>query len=118
MDTTQQTGARGEEEAAAYLRSAGYHILFRNWRYGHYELDIIAKKNEMLHFVEVKTLSTSQQVYPEVHLTGKKMESMKKAARQYLFLHPGYTQIQFDLVSVILRNGADAEIFLIEDIYS
>ncbi len=44
-------GADGETLAAEWLTGKGYEILHRNWRHSHYEIDIIALKNKMLHFI-------------------------------------------------------------------
>ncbi|MDZ7319254.1 MAG: YraN family protein, partial [candidate division KSB1 bacterium] len=46
-------GKLGENLAAKFLEEKGYHILERNYRYGHGELDIIAEKDGMLIFIEV-----------------------------------------------------------------
>lgn len=110
-------GLQSEQVAAIYLSNNGYTILHRNYRHSRYEIDIIASKDDILHFIEVKSLSSSDQVYPEVHVTRKKMESLKKAARQFLFENPGFSLIQFDVLSVVLKKDAPPEFFLIEDVY-
>ena len=48
-------GQRGEEIAARFLLSEGFDLLHRNWRSGRYELDIVARKEGVLHIVEVKS---------------------------------------------------------------
>lgn len=48
-------GKHGEELAAVYLQAQGYQIVFRNFYSKYGELDIVAKKNNLLVFVEVKT---------------------------------------------------------------
>ena len=55
MTTTQHTGRQGEEAAARWLLDHGFTLLHRNWRQGHYELDIVAARKGTLHFIEVKT---------------------------------------------------------------
>ena len=57
MTTTQHTGRLGEETAARWLLDHGFTLLHRNWRQGHYELDIVAARKGTLHFIEVKTAS-------------------------------------------------------------
>lgn len=55
LSSTKQLGNLGEEMAAKYLKKQGYKILDRNFRYKSYgEIDIIAKRREDLHFIEVK----------------------------------------------------------------
>ena len=110
-------GYQAEEFAEDYFRKKNYSILHRNYRHSHYEVDIIASKDNILHFIEVKSLSSSDQVYPEVHVTRKKMESLKKAARKFLSQQKGYTDIQFDVLSVVMKKDAAPEFFLIEDVY-
>jgi len=52
-------GTEGETLAAQWLKEKGYEILQRNWRHSHYEIDIIALKNKMLHIIEVKSRNFS-----------------------------------------------------------
>jgi putative endonuclease len=48
-------GDRGEQLAAGYLAERGWVILHRNYRIGHREIDLVARRNEVVAFVEVKT---------------------------------------------------------------
>lgn len=50
-----ETGKRGEQSAASFLAGKGYTVIDRNYRCGHLELDIIAKNDTYVVFVEVKT---------------------------------------------------------------
>ena len=50
MTAAAETGRAGERAAAEYLRRAGYEICALNWRQGRYELDIVARREEVLHF--------------------------------------------------------------------
>ena len=52
-------GDDGEKRAAEYLKNEGYDILFKNWRLYGGEIDIIAFKDDVLVFVEVKTMPNS-----------------------------------------------------------
>ena len=52
-------GKAGENAAVAYLEQKGYLIRDRNWRKGHFELDIVAAKDNELIVVEVKTRSNN-----------------------------------------------------------
>ena len=49
------TGRYGEALAVDYFEKKGFEILHKNWRESHWEVDIIAVKNDILHFIEVKT---------------------------------------------------------------
>ena len=59
MASHNQLGKEAEQMAVSYLTTKGYEILHCNWRYSHYEIDIIAIKNELLRIIEVKSLKSS-----------------------------------------------------------
>ena len=48
-------GKEGEQDAVDFLIENGHTILERNFRFGHAEIDIISRKDNILHIVEVKT---------------------------------------------------------------
>ena len=52
MIDRQERGAAGEAFTVDWLRSNGFLIVERNWRYDHYEVDIIATRRGVMHFVE------------------------------------------------------------------
>jgi len=113
----QETGKIGEDIATEYLSNKGYKIIARNWRFKHYEVDIIASKNNLLHFVEVKTRNTLQFGYPEESISKDKMKHLKNAAAAFQFQHPKWKYIQFDALAIQLKLGSAKEIYFIEDIY-
>lgn len=117
MATHNELGKAGERLAAQYLEKAGYTIICKNWRHAHYEIDIIATKGKKLHFIEVKTRSSSYYGYPEEQVTRKKFGYLKNAADEYLFLNPGYSWIQYDILSVIVNKNQPPEYFLLEDVF-
>ncbi len=84
-----KTGQEGETLAIQYFTAKGYTILHCNWRYSHYEIDIIAHKDDMLHFIEVKTRTNAKYGHPEESVDKKKMENLMKAGEAYLFQNPG-----------------------------
>lgn len=49
-----ETGKTGEKLAADWLEKKGFTILEKNWRHKRLEVDIIAEKDNLLHFIEVK----------------------------------------------------------------
>ena len=117
MATHNDTGKHGENLAGIYFTQKGYEILYSNWRHGHWEVDIIATKNNMLHFIEVKTRTSEKYGYPEENIDRKKIRYLINASEQFLFLNPQWQRIQFDVLSIILLKNKDPEYFLIEDIY-
>jgi putative endonuclease len=117
MATHNQLGKEGEEMAADYLVKKGYALLHRNWRYGQNEIDIIARKDAVLHFVEVKLRTTNKFGYPEESVTKQKIRFLMRAADQFLFLNPQYKNICFDILSITAPTDATPEFFFIEDVY-
>lgn len=111
-----KTGASGEELACRYLEEKGYTILHRNWRYSHYEIDIIAEKNDRLHFIEVKTRRSQQFGMPEDALSRRKIKNLIEAADEYIHLTGIIRNIQFDCLAINLYKNS-FNIFLLEDIY-
>ena len=112
-----ETGKRGEDLAAAYFEKHGYFLLYRNWRYRKWEVDIIATRNGMLHFIEVKTVSTLFFGHPEEKISKKKISNLINASEQFLYQHPKWQRIQFDVLSITMLPGKSVEYFLIEDVY-
>ena len=117
MATHNQLGLEGENIAAAYLVQRGYQILFKNWRYSYYEIDIIATRTNKLHFIEVKTRSSSYYGYPEESVTKKKFKFLQQAADEFLYQHPQYRWIQYDILSIIQTGNKAPDFFLLEDVF-
>ncbi len=111
-----ETGKKGEALARVYLEQNGFIILHCNWRYSHYEIDIIASKNNTLHFIEVKTRRTTTYGYPEESVSGTKRKSLLKGAEEFLYQNPGWTRIQHNILSISLIRNSPPEYFFIEDI--
>lgn len=110
------TGNLGEQMAEKYLLDKGYAILHRNWRYKNWEMDLIAEKNNKLHFIEVKTRRTTTFGYPEDGVSKKKVRNLMGAAEEYVLLHPHWKLIQFDVLSITMEKNKEPEFFLIEDV--
>ena len=117
MASHNEIGKSGEELAVAWFREKGYEILHCNWRHSHYELDIVALKNNWLHFIEVKTLNHTSFGYPEDSVTKKKFKHLQRAADEYLFLNPGHKWIQYDILSITFFQNKEPEYFLLEDVF-
>lgn len=97
-----ETGRWGEAVAADYLTSKGYAIAERNWRSGHYEIDIVAYKGSRIIFVEVKTRSNLYDDPLEAVDRNKAMRLIR-AAIVYVEAHNINHDIQFDIIAV---NGS------------
>ena len=100
MLSRSQIGSLGEEAATNYLRQNGFMICARNWRQGRYEIDIVAQKAGIIHFIEVKTRRAASLLKPEETITTTKAVAMRRAAAAYLAQHPTTEEIEFDLIAV------------------
>ena len=115
--TNKDTGNKGEELAVQALEERGFNILERNWHFKYWEVDIIASRENRLHFVEVKTRTNQKFGYPEESITRDKMQSLKNAAEAYQEKHPEWKYIQFDVAAITLNGDKLREFLLIEDVY-
>jgi putative endonuclease len=111
------TGSFGEGLASSYLTEKGFILLHQNWRHGHWEVDIIAQKDTVLHFIEVKTRRTKKFGHPEEAVTKKKIQNLINASEEYLYQFPQWKRIQFDILSITILKKEPVEYFLIEDVY-
>jgi len=112
-----ERGKAGEALGRRYLEKKGYSVLFCNWRSGHYEIDIIASKNDKIHFIEVKTRYSIKFGYPEESVTNKKFYYLKNAAAIFLGQFKEVKMIQFDILSISIIYGKEIEYYFIEDVY-
>ena len=117
MAAHNQIGKDGEALAKGYFEERGYRILHQNWRFKHWEVDIIASYNNILHFIEVKCLRGKNRGFPEQTVSKKKIQNLMNAAAAYTDLFPGEHKIRFDVLAITLQKNIPAEYFLIEDVY-
>lgn len=117
MATHIDFGKLGEKLAGEFLTGKGYTILHYNWRHSHFEIDIVALKNGLPHFVEVKTRSSTYFGEPEESVSKKKIRCLLQAADEYLFQHPQYTNFQVDILSIMIHPQEGPQYFFIEDVY-
>jgi len=102
MQSRTQLARRGEDLAARYLASRGWTIVGRNVRCGRSgELDIIAEREGLLAFVEVKTRRSDAFGTPAEAVTWRKQTRIRRLARDYLARErPRAGAIRFDVVEV------------------
>ena len=112
-----QTGKLGETIAIPHLTEKGYTVLHQNWRHSHWEVDIIASKDNILHFIEVKTRRTKKFGLPEENVNKKKIQYLINASAEYLHLHAEWKRIQFNILAISIIKNEPVEYFLIEDVY-
>ncbi len=115
----QSLGQWGEEQAVNYLEGKGYFVLARNVHTAHGEIDIIATREEVLVFVEVKTRRSHSFAFPEAAFTFRKQAHMVSAAQHYLEQHPETSDTwQFDVIAVEGQPGGKIQIEHFENVIS
>lgn len=82
--TNYQVGHDAEVKAASYLRTNGFEILGLNWKTRYCEIDIIAKHQKIIYFIEVKSRKNSKQGYGYEYVTPKKLQQMQFAAEMWV----------------------------------
>lgn len=110
-------GIIGEQIARAHLEENGYRILEVNWRYGRAEIDIIAKLNGVLVFVEVKTRRSADHGEPEDFVDYKKEKQLEFASLAYIERKDHEGEIRFDIIAIIFENRELYKINHIEDAF-
>lgn len=102
-------GLKGEALAISYLKKKGYKILEKNYRTKFGEIDIIASKDGVVVFIEVKTRSTDAFGAPEESVTRDKQERIKKIALYYLKDLKNLPALRFDVISIELKPEPQIE---------
>ncbi|MDE7279989.1 MAG: YraN family protein, partial [Oscillospiraceae bacterium] len=96
----QELGKFGENAVAYYLEKKGYRIVRRNYRVTGGELDIIAEKDGVIAFVEVKTRAPEPLVNGLEAVTAAKKKMMIRTSEEYSYRFPHDLQPRFDVVWV------------------
>ncbi len=110
-------GRHSEIMAQNYLRSLGYTILETNWRSGHKEIDIIAKDENIIVFVEVKSRTNDIFAKPEDAVNFKKIKNIVRAANTYLISHNIENDSRFDIITLLLMPSGEYKIEHIKDAF-
>jgi putative endonuclease len=99
-------GNIGEDLAVRYLRNDGYEIVARNYRFQRGEIDIVARENRILVFVEVKSRRTKSYGEPEDSVTIRKRRQIHKVAEGFLYENNiQNTECRFDVISIFFEGG-------------
>ena len=109
-------GDRGEALAAAHLERAGWEIADRNFRLGHREIDLVARRGEVVAFVEVKTRAGLGFGHPLEAITHRKRREIQMVAAAWVDRHgrPG-DLYRFDAIAIQLPGGGAMELEHVED---
>jgi putative endonuclease len=117
MAAHNEFGRAGEQMAAEWLKQQGFHLICRNWKSGRYELDIVASRAEVLHFIEVKSRHGDLFGNPEDWVDRKKGNHILAAGEAFQIKFPEWKQVQYNILSILLAADGKSDFFLIEDVY-
>lgn len=110
---TTEIGLQAEEAVVEYLQSNGYDIIAKNWKTKTCEVDIIAYKNQMIYFVEVKYRSTQHQGRGFDYINKRKIRRMNYAAQLWVYKNNWYGGYALSAASV---SGGDYTVEFTEQI--
>jgi len=96
-----ELGKLGEQIALNFLVKNGYSIIEKNWYFQKAEIDIIAKKEDVLVCVEVKTRSTNEFGDPQDFIDSKKIKLLVKAMNYYVESKDLDVDVRFDVIAII-----------------
>lgn len=113
----QRVGRMGEALARTHLEKIGYSVLHDNYRGKSGEIDLVARKDGVLVFVEVRTRKARGFGTPEESITQAKRDRMVALAHEYVQAHPAdHSEWRIDVVAIELgRTGAPSRVEVIEN---
>ncbi len=100
-----ELGKQGEELAVSFLIKQGYQIISRNYRYQKAEVDIIARKEDILAIIEVKTRSTADFGDPQDFVKGKQIQNLVKAVDFFVNERGLVVEVRFDIIAIIKNQS-------------
>jgi putative endonuclease len=112
-----ELGKLGEDLAVEYLLKNGYEILDTNWTFQKAEIDIIAKKENTLAVVEVKTRSSIDFGLPQDFVKPKKIQLLVKAINEYVISKNLDVEVRFDIIAINKERKSFAIEHLIDAFY-
>ena len=113
--TTTSVGQAAEQAAAEFLQRQGFEILQHNWRTRWCEIDLVARKDDCVHFVEVKYRSQDLQGSGLEYITAAKLKQMRYAADFWTSEHRWSGEINLAAMEVSEPDFAISE--FVETIY-
>jgi putative endonuclease len=112
-----ELGRKGESLAKTHLENAGYEILDENWTHGKAEVDLIAYKDKVIIFAEVKTRTGNAFGEPEDFVDARKQKMLVSAADEYIYLMDHQGDVRFDIISILFDKQANYTLKHIEDAF-
>ena len=116
MADSHDLGAGGEDLAAHHLVRKGWRIVARNWRFGHREIDLIARRARTVAFVEVKTRARLRWGHPLCAVDARKREEIQRVARAWHARHGRRgDEYRFDAIAVFRDDAGVLHVEHVED---
>jgi Predicted endonuclease distantly related to archaeal Holliday junction resolvase len=81
---TVEKGERGENTALNYLYTKGLKLIARNWRYRHYEIDLIMEDDLFVRIIEIRSLTFPNIIEPQMTIKGQKQKGLIIAANKFV----------------------------------
>jgi putative endonuclease len=110
-------GRKGESLAKEHLEAQGYEILDENWTHGKLEVDLIAYKDRVIIFTEVKTRTGNGFGEPEDFVDARKQKLLADAADEYIYLMDHQGEVRFDIIAILFSNETNYKLKHIEDAF-
>ena len=111
-------GRSGEDAACDLYRRLGFEVVERNYRAGRGEIDLVLRRDETIVFCEVKTRRSDRWGLPSEAVDYAKQAQLRRLAAAWLAdRRPGYVEVRFDIVSVIVRESGQDEVTHIPDAF-
>ena len=106
-----RVGADGEDLVATYLKKSGATIVARNWRIKEGEIDLVARKNGILIFVEVKSRTSERYGHPLESISGEKAHRLQRLALAWISMNDQWgADYRIDCAAVNFREGLNPSI--------
>ena len=110
-------GRRGEDKAESFLRHNGFTVIVRNYRTRRGEIDAVAVKGGVVHFIEIKTYATLGPDALEYAVGKRKQSTILKVSKEFLYKNKRFAEssVQYD---VLFLGGNDLTPELMENVFT
>lgn len=116
MAKPHKLGEKGEQLAVDLLLEKGYDVLARNYRFDKAEVDIIARMDDILVAVEVKTRSTIDFGNPQEFVKPKQIQRLVKVVDEYVNSNALIVEVRFDIIAIV-KTGSSFKMEHLEDAF-
>jgi len=116
MADSHRLGISGEHLAARHLEERGWRVLARNYRFGHKEIDLIARRARTVAFIEVKTRSRLRWGHPLFAVNARKRIEIERVARVWADRHARPDdELRFDAIAIYRTEDGGLRVEHIEN---